>query len=107
MQHAPMMTRRGKPGSPISHRCEKYVNSRRLSSTKTKIVVKAASFIKGYSLIQELEPYVRQRWPHAIISWSRLLAGRLRDAKVGGDILVGIASGCAMALLFQLYQALI
>jgi serine/threonine-protein kinase len=53
-----------------------------------------------------LEPYVRQRWPHAMISWSRLLAGRLRDAKVGGDILIGIASGCAMALLFQLYQAL-
>ena len=54
-----------------------------------------------------LEPYVRQRWPHAMISWSRLLAGRLRDAKVGGDILIGVASGCATALLFQLYQALV
>jgi len=53
-----------------------------------------------------LEPYVRQRWPHAMISWSRLLAGRLRDAKLGGDILVGLTAGCLMALLFQVYQAL-
>jgi len=40
-----------------------------------------------------LEPYVRQRWPHAMISWSRLLAGRLRDAKLGGDILIGLTAG--------------
>ncbi|MBI1826966.1 MAG: serine/threonine protein kinase [Planctomycetes bacterium] len=36
-----------------------------------------------------LEPYVRRRWPHALISWSRLLAGRIRDPLVGRDILVG------------------
>jgi serine/threonine-protein kinase len=54
-----------------------------------------------------LEPYVRRRWPHALISWSRLLAGHFRDAKVGGDVLIGVTAGCAAALLFQLYQALI
>jgi serine/threonine-protein kinase len=54
-----------------------------------------------------LEPYVRRRWPHVMISWIRLLAGRFRDAKVGGDILIGVASGCATALLFQIYQALV
>ncbi len=36
-----------------------------------------------------LEPYVRRRWPHALISWSRLLAGRVRDPLVGRDILMG------------------
>ncbi len=36
-----------------------------------------------------LEPYVRRRWPHALISWSRLLAGRLRDPLVGRDVLAG------------------
>jgi serine/threonine-protein kinase len=36
-----------------------------------------------------LEPYVRRRWSHALISWSRLLAGRFRDPLVGRDILVG------------------
>jgi len=36
-----------------------------------------------------LEPYVRRRWPHALISWSRLLAGRFRDPLVGRDVLAG------------------
>ncbi|HKV40572.1 MAG TPA: hypothetical protein VJX67_15270, partial [Blastocatellia bacterium] len=36
-----------------------------------------------------LEPYLRQRWPHRIVAWSRLLAGRLRDPLVGRDILIG------------------
>ena len=36
-----------------------------------------------------LEPYVRRRWPHALISWSRLLAGRMRDPLVGRDVLAG------------------
>ena len=40
-----------------------------------------------------LEPYVRRRWPHAIISWSRLLAGKLRDPLVGRDLLWGVLLG--------------
>jgi serine/threonine-protein kinase len=36
-----------------------------------------------------LEPYVRRRWPDSIISWSRLLRGKLRDPLLGRDILVG------------------
>lgn len=36
-----------------------------------------------------LEPYARRRWPHALIAWSRLLAGRFRDPLIGRDILVG------------------
>jgi serine/threonine-protein kinase len=45
-----------------------------------------------------LEPYVRRRWPDAIISWSRLLRGKLRDPLVGRDILVGgiLAGGFGM-----------
>ncbi len=42
-----------------------------------------------------LEPYVRRRWPHALITWSRLLAGRFRDPLVGRDILVGGAFAIA------------
>lgn len=39
-----------------------------------------------------LEPYVRRHWPHALISWSRVLMGRFRDPLVGRDILVaGVA----------------
>jgi Protein kinase domain len=40
-----------------------------------------------------LEPGVRRTWPRALIGWTRLLAGRFRDALVGREILLGIAGG--------------
>ena len=46
-----------------------------------------------------LEPYVRRWWPHRIVSWSRLLAGDLRDPLVGRDILIGGVFGVALAVL--------
>jgi eukaryotic-like serine/threonine-protein kinase len=36
-----------------------------------------------------LEPNVRRRWPHLLISWTRLLEGRWRDPLVGRDVLAG------------------
>jgi hypothetical protein len=48
-----------------------------------------------------LEPYVRRRWPHAIVSWSRILAGRLRDRLVGADLLFGVIAGTAWTLVMQ------
>jgi len=54
-----------------------------------------------------IEPYVRRRWPHGMVSWNRLLAGRFTDPKLAADILIGVASGCATALLFQLNQVFI
>jgi len=50
-----------------------------------------------------LEPSVRRMWPDRIISWSRLLVGRLRDPLVGRDLLVGGVFGVASALLAQLH----
>jgi len=38
-----------------------------------------------------LEPWVRRSWPQAMVTWSRVLAGRWRDPVVARDILVGIA----------------
>jgi serine/threonine-protein kinase len=49
-----------------------------------------------------VEPFVRRRWPQTIVSWSRILAGKLRDALVGGDILIGVAFGLFWCLLFDL-----
>ncbi len=46
-----------------------------------------------------LEPYVRRRWPHALIAWSRLLAGRVRDPLIGRDILVGAVFALGFAYL--------
>ncbi len=50
-------------------------------------------------LYHAIEPYVRRRWAHTIISWSRLLAGRLRDPLVGRDLLVGSLFGAAEAFV--------
>ncbi|HTQ55347.1 MAG TPA: protein kinase [Bryobacteraceae bacterium] len=40
-----------------------------------------------------LEPLVRARWPHSIVTWSRLLAGRWLDAQVSAHVLIGAAVG--------------
>jgi serine/threonine-protein kinase len=49
-----------------------------------------------------LEPYVRRRWPQTLISWSAVLIGRMRDAVVGRDVLIGCAAGAAIQLLATL-----
>jgi serine/threonine-protein kinase len=70
----------------------------------------AALFILGLSwalfaasmvwlLYVALEPFIRRQWPHTIISWSRILSGRLRDPLVGRDLLVGSLCGALFALI--------
>jgi serine/threonine protein kinase len=48
-----------------------------------------------------LEPYVRRRDPHTLISWSRLLAGQLRDPLVGRDLLIGTCYGILLTIFEQ------
>jgi serine/threonine-protein kinase len=43
-----------------------------------------------------LEPAVRSRWPHAIVTWNRVLAGHWKDAQVCSHILIGAAMGTAL-----------
>jgi serine/threonine-protein kinase len=50
-----------------------------------------------------LEPFTRRRWPEALISWSRLLAGDVRDPLVGRDILIGGAFGLATIASLALF----
>jgi len=38
-----------------------------------------------------IEPWTRRLWPHVMITWARLLAGRWRDPVVGRDLLAAIA----------------
>jgi hypothetical protein len=45
-----------------------------------------------------LEPLVRRRWPERIISWSRLLSGRIDDPMVGRDLLIGVAFGIGLGI---------
>jgi predicted Ser/Thr protein kinase len=53
-----------------------------------------------------IEPYVRRHRPHTLISWTRLLTGGFRDPRVGRDVLIGVATGTAMAVLVDLFQLL-
>ena len=48
-----------------------------------------------------LEPFLRRHWPSTMISWSRLLAGRLGDPLVGCDLLIGVLTGVVSQLLWQ------
>jgi len=47
-----------------------------------------------------IEPYIRRLWPSVLVSWARLVAGRLRDPIIGRDILVGITAGALLVLVF-------
>ena len=58
------------------------------------------------SLYIAIEPFIRRHWPHAIISWSRLMAGRLRDPMVGRDLLYGVLLGVSWSLIFSVFYQL-
>jgi serine/threonine-protein kinase len=61
-------------------------------------------FFMGFTwtLYIGLEPLVRRRWPHILVSWPRLLSGEWRDPLVGRDVLVGCTAGVTVALLARL-----
>lgn len=50
-----------------------------------------------------LEPAVRARWPHALVTWSRLMNGRFGDPQLGAHVLTGASAGMTMAISFTLY----
>jgi serine/threonine-protein kinase len=68
------------------------------------ITISTALFIAGLTwlLYLALEPWVRRRWPHTIISWSRLLSGQFRDPVVGRDMLFGAILGMVWILIFRI-----
>ena len=54
------------------------------------------SAAQAWLLYIALEPYVRRKWPHTLISWTRLFAGRFRDPMIGRDLLVAMVAGPAL-----------
>jgi serine/threonine-protein kinase len=67
------------------------------------IAVAGALFFAGLTwfLYLSLEPYVRKHWPQTLISWTRLLSGRVRDPLVGRDLLSGVLLGLLWALVAE------
>ncbi len=47
-----------------------------------------------------LEPAIRARWPHALVTWSRVLAGNWRDPQVGAHVLYGAILGAVITAFF-------
>jgi hypothetical protein len=55
-----------------------------------------------WAFYMALEPFVRRRWPHTLIAWNRLAAGRFRDPLIGRDVLIGALGGMALVLAHYL-----
>jgi hypothetical protein len=49
-----------------------------------------------------LEPFVRRRWPHMLVSWTRLVSGDWRDKLVARDILIGCAITAVVRCIIRL-----
>lgn len=55
----------------------------------------------GWVFYLAIEPWIRRRWPQAIITWTRLISGQVRDALVGRDILFGVAFGAIWIMIVE------
>jgi hypothetical protein len=49
-----------------------------------------------------LEPFVRKLWPQTIISWTRLMSGRVRDPLVGRDVMFGVILGLIWVVIIEI-----
>jgi serine/threonine-protein kinase len=49
-----------------------------------------------------LEPYVRRHWPRTLISWTRLVMGRVGDPRVSRDVLIGALGGVLVVVVQRL-----
>jgi Protein kinase domain len=54
-----------------------------------------------------IEPYARRNWPDSLISWNRLLAGRIRDPLVASHILAGVSLFFAAVVVTSLASVLV
>jgi hypothetical protein len=53
-----------------------------------------------------LEPYVRRFSPDSLVGWQRLVSGGWRDPRVGRDLMIGVAAGMAMTVVFAAHNKL-
>jgi len=61
----------------------------------------AALYMAGFMwiLYMAIEPYMRRRWPEMLISWARVLTGKIFDPRIGRDVMLGALGGAAMAII--------
>jgi len=70
---------------------------------KMMVNVALAMFAAGvmWLFYLALEPYVRRRWPETLITWTRIFSGKVRDPRVGRDILIGGIIGLLQHFIFE------
>ena len=67
-----------------------------------------ASFTGGFCWVYYLaiEPYGRRFWPDALLGWTRLWSGRLRDPRVGRELLFGLLFGALSLVVVEVPKRL-
>ena len=67
-----------------------------------------ASFNGGFCWVYYLaiEPYGRRFWPDALLGWTRLWSGRLRDPRVGRELLIGMTFGALSLFVVEIPKLL-
>ncbi|HXS97950.1 MAG TPA: serine/threonine-protein kinase [Candidatus Limnocylindrales bacterium] len=58
-----------------------------------------------WTLYLGLEPFVRRRWPQALISWTSVLSGHVKDPIVGRDCLIGLIVAAGLTVMNLLSSA--
>lgn len=72
------------------------------ASLLTVMLMQAVHFgVGAWIAYIAFEPLARRRWPHLLVGWQRLLAGRWRDSLVGRNVLQGVVVGIGMALMLH------
>ncbi|HEV3202655.1 MAG TPA: serine/threonine-protein kinase [Bryobacteraceae bacterium] len=63
-----------------------------------------AAYVAGltWMLYLALEPYVRREWPRTLISWNRVISGRIGDSLAGAHVLIGSVVGTFVTLLQEI-----
>jgi hypothetical protein len=59
-----------------------------------------------FLLYVAIEPFIRRLHPTTLVSWSRLLSGRVSNPAVGRDVLIGYAVMAAQSVVFALWWVL-
>ncbi|MCA9299075.1 MAG: hypothetical protein KDA28_08415, partial [Phycisphaerales bacterium] len=67
-----------------------------------------ASFVAlgGWAAYNGIQPSIRRLWPLMLVSWTRLLSGRVFDPLVGRSMLIGALVGAATTFAFELASAI-
>jgi hypothetical protein len=76
------------------------------SKLEANLLIRAFSwpaFIAGgfWLVYVALEPYVRRSWPDALVSWTRMCNGQIRDPVVASHILAAIVAAEAFSLVVR------